>query len=271
MSTHDFGAVKTKLGLAGVTGRILVMGVLGLSAMASPAEAQPTDLTNASTPVPAAAPVGHPVMTWDETRFAVALEGRTLWLQDDAAKRLAGANELTGNGLSVMADVYRPTERLTLRIDATWMSTTANVYQIGSPLSASWKTDLAGLGASVRYRVARWLAPFVHVSGGVGWDRLTMHASVANLKDHRMFAYGTAGAGIELRTPCLRFRENMPWLRVGLVGYIEGGYLLAGGTDLSLSSTSSAIAQAPIPTGQVALGHVGHSAPYLRGSLGIAF
>jgi hypothetical protein len=208
-----------------------------------------------------------PVTSWDPLRFAVAFESRTFWPLDGAQKRLVGKRAPTGGGLSVQADVFRPDDRVAVRLDLGWTNNSTVQTWSGTSRSENIESDLFVLGASLRYHVLRWLAPYARVSGGLGRDRLT----VVDMKDRQYFGQATAGAGVFLRTPGLRLWQGSFAPFFGLCGQIEGGYALASGSDFSLQASLPSSTPDPIPTSDVALGHVGRTAPYLRVSLGLAF
>jgi hypothetical protein len=224
-------------------------------------------------PRPAAqlfAPEG-PVTSWDPLRFEVALETRTTWLLDDGAKRLAGKRAPTGGGLSLQADVLRPNDRATLRVDLSWVTTSTSNFQDTSDFAERLDTNVISLGLSARYHLLRWLAPYARLAGGLGWDKLTVFDGVGSLHDRKVFGQGTAGAGVSLRSPGLRFWQSPSAPLVGVMGQIEGGYALASGSDFSLQSSPGGSGASTIPTSPVAIGHVGRNAPYLRLAAGIAF
>ena len=208
-----------------------------------------------------------PVTTWDPLRFAVALESRTTWLFDSGAKRLAGKRAPTGGGLSVQGDIFRPDDKLAVRLDLSWITTSGSSIQDGTALTEKLEGNLFSLGASLRYQVFRWLAPFARLSGGMGWDKLT----VADMHDRQRFEQGSAGAGVLLRTPGLRLWQGASSPTLAILGNLEGGYSVATSSDFTLQSSSLSSSAAPIPTSSVALGHMGRNVPYLRASLGLAF
>ena len=212
-----------------------------------------------------------PVTSWDPLRFEVAGETRTNWLLDDSAKRLAGRRAPTGGGLSLQADVLRPNDKMAARLDLGWVTTTTTTYQDGSILTEKLETNLISLGLSARYNLLRWLAPYARLAGGVGWDKLTVGAGTGNLHDRQVFGQGSAGAGLSLRSPGLRFWQSPSAPFVGVMGQIEGGFALATGSDFALQSSPAGSGTSTIPTAPVAIGHAGRSAPYLRVSFGIAF
>ncbi len=220
--------------------------------------------------VPEVVPEG-PVASWDPLRFEVALESRTTWPLDDAAKRLAGKRAQAGGGLSLQADVLRPNDRATFRVDLSWIATSTSNFQDSSNLPEKLDTNAISLGLSARYHLWHWFAPYARLAGGVGWDKLTVGDGSSSLHDRQVFGQGSAGAGIWLRSPGLRLGQSRWAPRVGVVGQIEGGYALASGSDFSLQSSPGSSGSSPIPTSPVAIGHVSRSAPYLRVSAGIAF
>lgn len=246
-------------------------------AAALPAQAQPS---------PSPAPYGYPnavrqrpahkveltepegpVTTWDPLRFAVAVETRTSWLFDSGAKRVAETRFPMAMGVSLQGDVFRPSENLALRLDLSWVTGSHSSSQPLSGLDENLDSHLFSLGASLRYHVLRWLAPFARVSGGGGWDELR----VTNLKDREAFGQGTLGAGVFLRSPGLRLGQSDHAPALAVQGNLEAGYALGTGSDFVLRSDVASSSNSPIPTGSVPIGHVGRSAPYLRASLGIAF
>lgn len=208
-----------------------------------------------------------PVTSWDPLRFGVALEGRATWLTNGAGKRLAGERMPKGAGLSLQADVLRPSAQLALRLDLGWTTTSSSSFQPSSSLSENLDTNLFQLGASLRYHVYRWLAPFARVAGGMGWDKLT----VAGMKDRELFEQGSAGAGVFLRSPGLHLWQGAFSPLFGLMGNIEAGYALATSSDFTVQAALPSASATPIPTSSVPIGHVGRSAPYLRAAVGLAF
>ena len=213
-----------------------------------------------------------PVTSWEPLRFAIAFEDRTTWLFDSGAKRIAGSRTSSSPGLSLQADVLRPTAQLALRLDLGWLTTSSSSFQSassgwGGALKEQVDTDLLTLGASLRFHLFRWLAPYARLSGGMGWEKLT----VASMSDRELFWHGSAGAGVFLRSPAIRLWQGAysPWL--GLVGSIEAGYTLATGSDFSLGASPPSSSADPIPANSVTIGHVGRTAPYLRANLGLAF
>ena len=241
-----------------------------------PASAQPYEWSGTpqqtAQPRPAAqltVPEG-PVTSWDPLRFEVGLESRTTWLLDDGAKRLAGKHAPSGGGLSLQADVLRPNDQMAARLDLSWITSTANNYQDGYGLSERLESNVISLGVSLRYNLLRWVGPYARLAGGVGWDKLTVGSGASRLHDRQIYGQGSAGAGLSLRSPGLRFSQSAWSPVVAIMGQIEGGFAVASGSDFNLQSSPSD-AEGAIPTTPVAIGHVARSAPYLRVSLGIAF
>ncbi len=212
-----------------------------------------------------------PATSWDPLRFEVALESRTTWPLDDAAKRLAGKRAQTGGGLSLQADVLRPNDKASLRADLSWLTTSTSNFQDSTNLAERLDTNAISLGLSACYHPWRWLAPYARLAGGVGWDKLTLGDGASSLHDRKVFGQGSAGAGVSLRSPGLRLGQAWWAPLVAVMGQIEGGYVLASGSDFSLQSSPGDAGSSTIPTSPVAIGHVSRSAPYLRISAGIAF
>jgi hypothetical protein len=208
-----------------------------------------------------------PVLSWAPLRFAVAFESRTTWLLDDGAKRLAGKTRPTGMGVGVQADLRKLQENVVVRLDLGWVGTSGSQYRSDAMVTEQLKSNLFSLGVAVRYHVWRWLAPFARLSGGLGWDKLT----VADLHDRQVFGNGAVGAGLFLRSPGVGLWQGSSALFLGLSGSIEAGYAVASGSDFVLTADNGSSSETPIPTSQVPLGHVGRSAPYVRASVGLAF
>jgi hypothetical protein len=247
------------------------------SSLASAQPAQSSDWPYATQQSPRVRPAPQltqpegPVVSWDPLRFQVGLESRTTWLFDDGAKRLAGKRAPAGGGLSVQADILRPSDKVAARLDLGWVTTSNSTYQDTTNLEERLETNVIALGVSARYSLLRWLAPYARLAGGIGWDKVTVGNGSTSLHDRQLFGQGSAGAGLSLRTPGLRFWQSPTAPLVGAAGQIEGGYALASGSDFSLQSAPAGSAATPIPTNSVAIGHVGRSAPYLRITLGITF
>jgi hypothetical protein len=214
-----------------------------------------------------------PSTSWEPLRFAVAAQLHHAWLLDAGAKRVQGGSQVSSQGVSVQGDVLRPTAALALRLDLGWLTTSANSYQVNS--SYSYAGDMAErietnrftLGAALRFHLLQWLAPYVRLAGGLGRDKVT----VSSMSGHQYYGLGSAGAGVFLRSPSIRLWQGAysPWL--GGMATIEGGYTMAAGGDLTLTASPPSSSTEPLPANQVALGHVGRNAPYLRASVGIAF
>jgi hypothetical protein len=207
-----------------------------------------------------------PTLSWEPLRLAVALEHRTSWISDEGAQRVVGNERALQNGLSVQADVLRPSEQVVLRADLVWLNQTHSAYRDGDSSSEELKSNVVALGASLRYDRWHWLAPFARVSAGLGWDKLT----VADLHDRKFFGQGTVGAGLFVRSPGLHLWRGKH-SAVGLVGQVEGGYALVSASDFVLHADARTPGENPIPTSDVPLGRVSRSVPYLRVSLGLAF
>lgn len=215
-----------------------------------------------------------PVTSWDPLRFAVAIEGQTRWPQNDAAKRLAGTRSPMSGGVTAQAEIFRPTTKAAVRVDLGWTTYSVLNAQEGANNGTSnerLKTNVITLGLSARYAVLPWLSPYARLAGGIGWDKLQIGESSGAMHDRQVFGQGSAGAGIMVRSPGLRFWQSAAAPFVGLLAQIEAGYTVASGSDFALQSSPSGTAQGTIPTTTVALGHVDRSAPYLRLMAGVAF
>jgi hypothetical protein len=86
-----------------------------------------------------------------------------------------------------------------------------------------------------------------------------------------VFGQGSLGGGLFFQSPRLRLWNSASAPHVGLMAHLEGGYILGTSTDHVLESAPPTTSSTPIPTSSVSVGQVGHSAPYLRVSAGIAF
>ena len=215
-----------------------------------------------------------PVTSWDPLRFAVAVEGQARWPQNDAAKRLAGTRSPTSGGVTAQAEIFRPTNKAAVRVDLGWTTLSVLNAQDSANNGTSnerLKTNVISLGLSARYAVLPWLSPYARLAGGVGWDKLQVGDGSGAMHDRQSFGQGSAGAGIMVRSPGLRFWQSASAPFLGLVAQIEGGYTVASGSDFALQSSPSGSGQGTIPTTTVALGHVDRSAPYVRFMAGVAF
>jgi hypothetical protein len=215
-----------------------------------------------------------PVTSWTPLRFAVAVEGQTRWPQNDAAKRLAGTRAPTSGGLTAQAEVFRPTSQTAVRVDLGWTTSSLLNARENANYGTSnerLKTNIITLGLSARYAVLPWLSPYARVAAGIGWDKLQIGENSGALHDRQTFGQGSAGAGVMVRSPGLRFWQSASAPFVGLLAQVEGGYTVASGSDFALQSSPSGSSQGTIPTTTVALGHVDRSAPYLRFMAGVAF
>ena len=116
-------------------------------------------------PVPRLTPPAGPATSWDPLRFQVGLETRTTWMMDDAARRLAGKRAPTGGGLSLQADVLRPNDMITVRVDLGWVKTSTSNVQDSTSLVERLDTNVLSLGLSARTNLLRWLAPYARLAG----------------------------------------------------------------------------------------------------------
>jgi hypothetical protein len=251
-------------------GRMLVAAAVLLFTGSAYAQAPWSDARQQPSwkPLPLAEPEG-PVFSWEPLRFAVAAEARAAWVQDSAARRLVGKNAPTGGGLSLQVDAWRPSAKLVAKVDLGWALTSTTQAQSETSDMESLDTNLLSLGVSARYHLFRWLAPYARLAGGVGWDKLTVGSGAAQMQDKHKFGHGSLGGGIYLRSPGLQLHSSR--LALGLMGNIEGGYMLATSSTFTLQGAPAAGAKDPIPTQQVAIGEVGRNTPYLRISVGLAF
>jgi hypothetical protein len=204
-----------------------------------------------------------PALSWDPQRFGVALESRTTWPQNDAAKRLAGTRAPAGGGLSVRGEIFRPNDRITIELDLSWINTKTSQSLEGSALTENLTSNLISLGASLRYQILPWLAPYARLAGGGGRDDLKVQTygnGAGDLSNRQTYGQGSLGAGVFLRSPTLRLWQSMSALRLGLIGRVEGGYSLAASNDVTLHSSPASEAPTPIPTSTVAIGKVERNA-----------
>jgi len=251
--------------------------ILGSAGAAPPAAAPPRPQLETADPwepavyEPAPELPSTPVATWDPLRFGLALEGKTTFPQDDAAKRLAGKRAPAGGGLSLRAEVLRPTSRITLELDLSWLITQTTQRREDDGLSQRLTSNAFSLGASLRYQILPWLSPYVRLAGGLAWDALKLSDDAVDLHDRQIYGHGSLGGGLYFRSPSLRLFSATSTRRLGFLGRVEGGYLLAQGGEYSLHASLPAGDASPIPSSTVPIGKAERHAPYLRVSLGIAF
>ena len=218
-------------------------------------------------------PAAAPAATWDPLRFAFGGQLQLLFPQGEAYRRLWGGRETTGGGLWLGGELLRARNRITLDLDLGWAITEATQTQSGSALSQKFTSNVLTLGASLRYGMLPWLAPYLRVAGGLGWDNIKISGSDA-LADQHMYSLGMVGGGIHLRTPTFRFFQGnsggfQP--RMGIMGRVEGGYVFAQNSDIVLRSSFPTASPSPVATSDVAIGKVARSAPYMRITVGVAF
>jgi hypothetical protein len=130
------------------------------------------------------------------------------------------------------------------------------------------RRTLFALGVSLRRQLWwRWLAPYVRIAGGGGWDKLTVGAGTGYLRDTQRFGELSVGGGLYLRSPGLLLGK----LHIGVIGRVEGGYSLGSSTSFSLKSTVPTTGDNVIPIAPVAAGSIARNVPYLRVMVGIGF
>jgi hypothetical protein len=209
--------------------------------------------------------------SWEPLPFGIALDLRTTWPQDSGARRILGKRDPRSAGVSASYDVLRLTDKLTAKVDLGWATDSSTQTSPSSSDEEKYRTHLFSLGLSVRYHILRWLAPHARVSGGAGWDKITLGGSTGRWRDSQVFAHGSVGGGAFFRTPGVLFRPGTSSLGVALTGSIEGGYFLAPSSKLAITASSDAEIKKPIPFAAVPIGTTDRSAPYMRISLGALF
>ncbi len=222
-------------------------------------------------PLPPPAAPAPPVWSWAPSRFGVALEIGTIWPLDAADRRLVGNNAPGSGGLSLQWDALRLERIATIGVDLGWLTSKSTTSQDFSGLQEDLKSNSIFLGVSVRHYLHYWLAPYARVAGGIGWDSLTVGSGSGDLHDRRAFGEASVGGGLFFRSPRLRLGASASAPDVGLMAHVEGGYIVGTSSDFVLTSAPANAASTPIPTSPVAIGKVGHDAPYLRISFGLAF
>jgi hypothetical protein len=221
-------------------------------------------------PLPPAAPA-TPVWSWAPSRFGASLEIGTTWPRDAADRRLVGKNASASGGLSLQWDALRFERIATIGVDLGWLTGKSTTSQDFSGLQENLKSNSIFLGVSVRHYLRPWLAPYARVAGGIGWESLTVGTDSGDLHDRRAFEQGSVGGGLFFRSPRLRLGASASAPHVGLMAHVEGGYVIGASSDFALTSAPANASSTPIPTSPVAIGKVGHDAPYLRVSVGLAF
>ena len=222
-------------------------------------------------PLSAPTPPATPIWSREPARFGVSLQQGTDWPRDAAARRLLGKKASASGGLALQWDALRLERIATLSLDLGWLTTKSTTEQDFSGLREELKTNSLSLGVSIRHYLRYWLAPYARVSGGMGWDSVTVGAGASDLHDRRVFGQGSVGGGLFFRSPRLRLGASASAPHVGLMAHLEGGYRLGTSSDFALKSTATNSTSTPIPLSPVAIGKVGHDAPYLRIAVGLAF
>jgi hypothetical protein len=211
------------------------------------------------------------VRSWDPLRFMVGAELRVVLPQNQAYRRAVGARDATGAGVWLGGELLRVHNRLTVDADLGYTLTESKQLQNGSELSQKLTSHVATLGASARFAIFPWLAPYLRVAGGLGWDTIAVTGS-DELSDKQRYGFATAGGGIYVRTPGFHLFQGNPdgfQPHLGIMGRIEGGYMLAQSSEFSLHASTHA--PSPITTSDVAIGKVERSSPYVRATVGVMF
>jgi hypothetical protein len=206
--------------------------------------------------------------SWKPLRYGVAIENRTSWQLDDAAERLMGKRVPRAGGLSLQYDALELDGKFTLGLDLVWLESRMSSTLEYSSVTEKLNRNQFDLGVSLRYQVWRWLAPYLRVAGGMGWDRLRLSQGADLLADTRGFGEGSFGGGIFLRTPSLRMGRRFD---LGIMARVEGGYVVATGSEFALKSSQARSGADAIPTSTVTAGHIDRNVPYLRVMFGVGF
>jgi hypothetical protein len=207
-------------------------------------------------------------VAWMPLRYGVAMETRTSWQSDSAAKRLTGKRAPTGVGLSLQYDALELGSDTTLGLELGWLATTTSTTLEYSSATEKLNRNQFGLGVSLRYQIWRWLAPYARIAGGMGWDKLRLSQGEDLLHDTRPFGEGSFGGGVFFRTPALAVRRHY---HLGIVARVEGGYAVGPDTSFVLKSSNTPSDANAIPTSTVAAGKIARNAPYLRVMIGVGF
>jgi hypothetical protein len=182
-----------------------------------------------------------------------------------------GKKTSASGGLSLQWDALRLERLATVSLDLGWLTSKSTTNQDFSGLREDLKNNSILLGVSARHYLRTWLAPYARIAGGIGWDSLTVGTGIGDMHDRQAFVQGSLGGGLFFRSARLRLGASESAPRLGLMAHLEGGYVLGTSSDFALKSAPATTATTAIPTSPVAIGKVGHDAPYLRISIGLAF
>lgn len=208
--------------------------------------------------------------TWQPLHWTVGLESETEWMIPEDARRLWGSKSVASGGVSVAYQGISINEQSTVGIDLTLLSASRDFTNHLHSTSQMSSTRFL-VGASYSYWVVRWCAPYFRIAGGIGENTLKMNEWVSPMNGSVTLWEGRAGAGMTLRTKGWHLGSRADSLVFGIVGKVEGGYVLGTNTSYNLEPRMRSENATPIATTPIHVGTVSNRSPYLRVSVGVGF
>lgn len=211
------------------------------------------------------APPESPLSTFLSVGFAV----ENVWNDSSAYDFVSERDRLLRGGFSLGVDALTFASAATLSVDLEAMfGETDDEGPLPSFIQQSElrHTNL-GAGVGVRYAIVPWLAPHVHIGGGLTLRELELTGvDFGQLREQGSAGYAKVGAGITFLSPVRRLSATRRYFNaIGFSVVAEGGYQATPAIDLSLPAIASNpdegrnIAVAATPLGSLPL-----AGPYLR-------
>lgn len=176
-------------------------------------------------------------------------------------------------GLLVSRDLLPASTRWELAVELG-----AEVEANTGELHQAWRTTVSSVapfaGVSVRFRLLRWLLPYLRVNAGGTWHEVSLDAMDGSgaLAGGAWGFQGSAGLGLMFQTGT--FAREGAFRRVRFAFTLEGGAVYASPVTLEVEPRAPSDERAAadrLPVQRVRLGELDTSASYIRLGVGLRF
>jgi hypothetical protein len=204
--------------------------------------------------------------------FALGISFEAPWYTDPGYDVFAKDDVAARFGLWASYDVAAVRDDAFVAVELGW-GTESEEDHVLSVADTKLATQVAYVGATLRWVPISWLQPHLRLAGGVGIvdaqldaGGTTYHDGAGGVFEDMLSPFGSAGLGFTLRTATRTFEDHhgrLASLSFGLM--FEGGYTLAKPIDIALDGPGPSARD--IALSEPKLGELKRSGPYFRVSL----